>query len=253
MEDDVDGSDPLVIVYTSGSTGAPKGVVHTHASLLEHQMDLNEIRGLTAGRRLFSNSPFFWIGGFAFSLLGTLLAGATLVCSNATDAGETLDLLERERPTMVNGFAPAVAHLARGSDRSRARDLSLDPARQPLADHAGRRATRRSRTAAQHARHDRGGQRRARQRRRNRSARAPARVVRQARARLRGRGRRPRLRCRATGEVGELWIRGPFLMQRYYKREPRRVLRRRRLVPHRRSRAHRRTTGSSTSSAGAAT
>ena len=45
---------------------APKGVVHTHAALLGHQRNLNEIRGLTADDRLFCNSPFFWIGGFAF-------------------------------------------------------------------------------------------------------------------------------------------------------------------------------------------
>jgi acyl-CoA synthetase (AMP-forming)/AMP-acid ligase II len=62
---------------------------------------------------LFSNSPFFWIGGLAYGLLGTLLAAATLVCSNATDPAATLDLLERARPTMVNGFAASVAHLAR--------------------------------------------------------------------------------------------------------------------------------------------
>ena len=123
MEDDVEQSDPLAIVYTSGSTSAPKGVVHTHASLLEHQRVLNEIRGLTADDKLFCNSPFFWIGGIAFAVLATLLAGATLVCSNAIDAAETLDLLEAERPTMTNGFVAGIAHLARHPSLPR-RDLS---------------------------------------------------------------------------------------------------------------------------------
>ncbi len=113
MQDDVDSSDPLAIVYTSGSTSAPKGVVHTHESLLEHQRILNEIRGLTAQDKLFCNSPFFWVGGIAFAVLATLLAGSTLICSNATDPGETLDLLEAEKPTMTNGFVAGIAHLAR--------------------------------------------------------------------------------------------------------------------------------------------
>ena len=79
LEDDVAESDPLAIVYTSGSTSAPKGVVHTHGGLLAHQRNLNAIRCLTADDRLFCNSPFFWIGGFGFALLATLLAGCTLV------------------------------------------------------------------------------------------------------------------------------------------------------------------------------
>ena len=111
-EDDVDGSDPLTIVYTSGTTSTPKGVVHTHAALLNHQKNLNAIRGLTAADKLFCNSPFFWIGGFGFALLATLLAGSTLVCSNAEDAGQTLDLLEAERPSLTNGFVSGIAHLA---------------------------------------------------------------------------------------------------------------------------------------------
>ena len=49
--------------------------MHTHAALLAHQRNLNDIRGLTADDRLFCNSPFFWIGGFAFGLLATLVAG----------------------------------------------------------------------------------------------------------------------------------------------------------------------------------
>jgi acyl-CoA synthetase (AMP-forming)/AMP-acid ligase II len=123
MQDDVDGSDPLTIVYTSGTTTAPKGVVHTHAALLNHQRNLNAIRGLTPADRLFCNSPFFWIGGLGFALLATLLAGSTLMCSNAEDAGQMLDLLEAERPTITNGFAAAVRHLARHPSFG-SRDLS---------------------------------------------------------------------------------------------------------------------------------
>ena len=123
MEDDVDPSDVLAIIYTSGSTSAPKGAIHTHASLLEHQRVLNEIRGLNSNDKLFCNSPFFWVGGIAFSILACMLAGATLVCSNAVDPAKTLDLLEAEKPTMTNGFVGGIAHLARHPSLSQ-RDLS---------------------------------------------------------------------------------------------------------------------------------
>ncbi|WNG89325.1 class I adenylate-forming enzyme family protein [Mycobacterium sp. ITM-2016-00317] len=112
LEDDVHADDRLAIVYTSGSTGPPKGAVHTHGGLVAHQRNLNAVRGLHAGDVLFCNSPFFWIGGFAFGLLATLVAGATLVCSNAEDAGATLDLIDAEKPTVTNGFTAAVARLA---------------------------------------------------------------------------------------------------------------------------------------------
>ncbi len=116
-------ADRLVIVHTSGSTSAPKGVIHPHGSLLRHLDNLNDIRRYGEAEILFSNSPFCWIGGLAYGLIGTLLAGATLVCSNAADAGEVLDLLEATRPTMVNGFAATVAHLPKDPSFAQ-RDLS---------------------------------------------------------------------------------------------------------------------------------
>jgi acyl-CoA synthetase (AMP-forming)/AMP-acid ligase II len=123
VEDGVTPADRLVVVHTSGSTSEPKGVVHTHGALIRHVANLNEIQRYTADDVLFSNSPFCWIGGFAYSLLGTIVAGACLVCSNARDATDVLDLLERTRPTMGNGFAQAIAHLAADPTFAR-RDLS---------------------------------------------------------------------------------------------------------------------------------
>jgi acyl-CoA synthetase (AMP-forming)/AMP-acid ligase II len=218
MEDDVDGSDPLSLVHTSGTTSAPKGVLHTHAALLNHQKNLNAIRGLTAADKLFCNSPFFWIGGFGFALLATLLAGSTLVCSDAEDSGQTLDLLEAERVTITNGFAAGIAHLARhpsfdGRDVSSMRRGNLYPIMAPEA-----------RPADPELRHnmlglteagsvvlisgDEGDQ--PEQRRGSFGKPAP--------------GLETKIVEPATGTpvedgaLGELCIRGPCLMQRYYKR-----------------------------------
>ncbi len=111
IEADVSPADRMVIVYTSGSTSAPKGVIHTHGALIRHVGNLNELRGLRAGLTLFSNSPLFWIGGLAYNVVGTLVAGSTLVCSTSLDGGATLDLIERERPDLVNGYVQSIANL----------------------------------------------------------------------------------------------------------------------------------------------
>ena len=116
-------ADPMVIVHTSGSTSEPKGVIHVHGALIRHLDNLNQMRRYDEREILFSNSPFFWIGGFAYALLGTVVAGATLVCANAPGAGGVLEVLERERPTMVNGFAASVAHVAQDPTFA-SRDLS---------------------------------------------------------------------------------------------------------------------------------
>jgi acyl-CoA synthetase (AMP-forming)/AMP-acid ligase II len=111
VEADVRPDDRMIIVYTSGSTSAPKGVIHQHGPLLQHMVNLNDLRGLTAGVRLFSNSPLFWIGGIGYNVIGTLVAGATLLCSTAASPAETLDFIERERPELVNGYAQSISHL----------------------------------------------------------------------------------------------------------------------------------------------
>jgi acyl-CoA synthetase (AMP-forming)/AMP-acid ligase II len=110
-QEQVTPSDRLVIVHTSGSTAEPKGVIHTHGSLIDHLHVLNQLRQYGEHEILFCNAPFFWIGGYAYALLGSLVASGTLVCSNADEPSAVLDLIELTQPTMVNGFAQSVADL----------------------------------------------------------------------------------------------------------------------------------------------
>jgi acyl-CoA synthetase (AMP-forming)/AMP-acid ligase II len=86
-------------------------VVHTHGSVLRNMATLNKVRPLTAEHGLFSNSPFFWVGGLAFSLLSTIIAGGKLICSAASPQ-ETLELLLQEKPNYGNGFAASVLPIA---------------------------------------------------------------------------------------------------------------------------------------------
>jgi acyl-CoA synthetase (AMP-forming)/AMP-acid ligase II len=119
----VSPADVLVVVHTSGSTSKPKGVVHTQGSMIRHARNMLPIRKLTSEDVLFSNSPWFWIGGLVYGLLSTIVAGSRLICS-AASAPETLDLLEAERPNLTNGFVGTIMNLV--SDPSYAgRDLSF--------------------------------------------------------------------------------------------------------------------------------
>ena len=53
----------------------------------------------------------FWIGGLAYNIIGAFVAGGTLLCSAATDPVATLDFIERERPELTNGYAASIAAL----------------------------------------------------------------------------------------------------------------------------------------------
>ena len=94
-------ADPLVVLYTSGSTGDPKGAIHSHGSALRHAHRLNAFRDLRGDDRIYSPMPWFWVGGFVFSLLSALHLGACLLCEELFEPGETLRMLERERATVA--------------------------------------------------------------------------------------------------------------------------------------------------------
>ena len=120
-------SDPMVIIFTSGSSGPPKGVVHSHGNALGAVESGLAARCIGADTRLYLPMPFFWVGGFASGVLSALLAGATLVTEEVPNPQTTLRLLEQERVTLFRGWPDQAEALARHADSASADLSSLRP------------------------------------------------------------------------------------------------------------------------------
>lgn len=97
-------SDPLTIVYSSGSTADPKGAIHTQGTVIRHAYNLNHSRELLTGDRIFSPMPFFWVGGLVFTLHCAMHRGCSLICEEVFEPERTLQLIEAERATLVTGW-----------------------------------------------------------------------------------------------------------------------------------------------------
>src|SRR5262245_1442637 len=104
VEASITPADPMLVIYSSGSTADPKGAVHSHAAPLRHAFNTSQFRDIEATDRIFSPLPFFWVGGFVFNLVSAMQAGAFVICQEMFEPGATLALLERERATIVAGW-----------------------------------------------------------------------------------------------------------------------------------------------------
>ncbi len=131
MSRSVRAADPLAIMFTSGSSGPPKGVWHSHGSALGAVRSGLAARCIDDDTRLYLPMPFFWVGGFGGGLLSALVAGATLVTEPVPQPDATLRLLATERVTLFRGWPDQAAALVRhraecGADLSALRPGSLE-------------------------------------------------------------------------------------------------------------------------------
>jgi acyl-CoA synthetase (AMP-forming)/AMP-acid ligase II len=128
MEAAVRPADDMAIMFTSGSRGAPKGVIHTHGNALRATSAGLEDRCVGRGDRLYIPMPFFWMGGFGGGLLSALLAGATLLTESTPEPARTIELLQRERVTLFRGWPDQAARIAADPAFASADLSSLRPA-----------------------------------------------------------------------------------------------------------------------------
>ena len=100
IEKDVTPSDLISIIYTSGSTADPKGVMHTHGNFLRQGARLAATYPYKGDDRIYAPMPFFWVGGITLTLLNVMHLGATVIGS-AKFGTELMDIVERERTTYM--------------------------------------------------------------------------------------------------------------------------------------------------------
>ena len=208
------------LVYTSGTTGLPKGVMLTHRNLLFVAAVSAEIRSLSPDDRLYGVLPMSHAVGLSVVLLGSLLSGATLYLASRFDPVAALATLEKEQLTVVLGAPGMFSLLADYAKLKGLQSLTFPALRiisssgaplQPTVKsqveslfgmvlHNGYGVTECSPNISQAVVGER------------RTDTSVGRVLPEVEVQLVGSDQKPV----ADGEVGELWVRGPNVMKGYY-------------------------------------
>ena len=100
------GDEALLMCYTSGTTGRPKGAVLTHTSIAANAVNVHAMMDLTSADRVLNTMPLFHVGGLNVHCTPTLAAGATLVLHPRFDPGRVLDALVSGSTDLVTLLAP---------------------------------------------------------------------------------------------------------------------------------------------------
>jgi HIP---CoA ligase len=109
FERTVSGTDIADVIFTSGTTGRPKGALMNHRQTLRMYEEWATLADLREGDRYLQINPYFHTFGLKAGLITSFLRGATMLPVAVFDVDTVVDLIERERITMLPG-PPTLYH-----------------------------------------------------------------------------------------------------------------------------------------------
>ena len=101
LNPDAGAADPLLIVYTSGTTGRPKGAVLTQNALTFNAVNSIAMHDMTSTDVVFTNLPMFHVGGLNIQTTPALHAGASVIMHRRFDPDATVRVINEEKPTLL--------------------------------------------------------------------------------------------------------------------------------------------------------
>ncbi len=103
-----------LLMYTSGTTGQPKGVVHTHASLLAGGWTTAIAHNLSPVDRGFCVLPIYHINGLCVTMMGALVSGGSLAMTSRFSASKFWDQADQAQVTWFSVVPTIISHLLHG-------------------------------------------------------------------------------------------------------------------------------------------
>ena len=119
----VGGDDVADIIFTSGTSGRPKGVMMPHAPTLRLYAEWADLAGTREGDRYLIVNPFFHIFGYKAGCVASMIRGMTILPVPVFGIDTVLDLVEREKVTVLPG-PPTLYHSLLAAHAAGGRDLS---------------------------------------------------------------------------------------------------------------------------------
>jgi len=105
---------PAMLMYTSGTTGVPKGVLLTHANMLHAGRSVAAAHALTERDRVLSSLPLYHINGQCIATVSPLVSGGSIVMPHRFSASQWWRLVEAHGPTWLNLVPTIVSYLLNG-------------------------------------------------------------------------------------------------------------------------------------------